>query len=43
MVGEYLGLTTFEKAIEQKPITLTKVDIDKSIINDYKINCFSFK
>lgn len=41
MVGEYLGLTTFEKAIEQKPITLTKVDIDKSIINDYKeINDF---
>lgn len=41
MVGEYLGLTTFEKAIEQKPITLTKVDIDKNIINDYKeINDF---
>lgn len=41
MVGEYLGLTTFEKAIEQKPITLAKVDIDKSIINDYKeINDF---
>ena len=41
MIGEYLGLTTFEKAIEQKPITLTKVDIDKSIINDYKeINDF---
>lgn len=41
MVGEYLELTTFEKAIEQKPITLTKVDIDKNIINDYKeINDF---
>ena len=41
MVGEYVGITTFEKAIAQKLDPIKKVEVDKNIINDYKeINDF---